>query len=363
MLAPADIAFWPHTTDRGVASYRIRCALVIEGLVRAGASSRLYAPGDPPPGMLVLSKRYDPVSVVQAQALRESNGTRWVLDLCDNHFHYREDQPVGSRLQARSAHLVEAVHAADWVVVASQRLAEEVRKHCPDVRGVSVIEDAVDDITTPAARTQKLALREHAHRLRQRLFFAGHRAAPGRRLVWFGNHGFRHADGGMLELETLTDSLNRHHARVPLSLTVISNSHRKFRRLRSAWRFPSLYLPWSNRLFAAVMPAHDVALVPVQPNPVTVCKTNNRLVTAFSLGVAVAAGSIPSYEEFRGLAVLDDWDDGLGALMNDAGQRTLRVQRALQLIDSRYTVEVISRKWSALSERLGHANEGAQPAP
>ncbi|MBA3626030.1 MAG: hypothetical protein H0W48_16600, partial [Methylibium sp.] len=318
MLPPADIAFWPHTTDRGVASYRIRCALVIEGLGRLGAPGRLYAPGDPPPGVLVLSKRYDPASVVQAQALRESSGTRWVLDLCDNHFHYRQDQPVGSHLQSRSAHLVEAVHAADWVVTASQRLAEEVRTHCPNVRGISVIEDAVDDITTPAARSEKLALGERAHRLRQGLFFAWHPASPGRRLVWFGNHGFRHADGGMLELESLTDALNRHHARAPLSLTVISNSHRKFRRLQSAWRFPSLYLPWSNRLFAAVMPAHHVALVPVQANPVTVCKTNNRLVTAFALGVAVAAGSIPSYEEFRGLAVLDDWDDGLGTLMNDA---------------------------------------------
>ncbi|MBA2721737.1 MAG: hypothetical protein H0U56_02320 [Methylibium sp.] len=363
MLPPADIAFWPHTTDRGVASYRIRCALVIEGLSRLGAPGRLYAPGDPPPGVLVLSKRYDPASVVQAQALRESSGTRWVLDLCDNHFHYRQDQPVGSHLQSRSAHLVEAVHAADWVVTASQRLAEEVRTHCPNVRGISVIEDAVDDITTPAARSEKLALGERAHRLRQGLFFAWHPASPGRRLVWFGNHGFRHADGGMLELESLTDALNRHHARAPLSLTVISNSHRKFRRLQSAWRFPSLYLPWSNRLFAAVMPAHHVALVPVQANPVTVCKTNNRLVTAFALGVAVAAGSIPSYEEFRGLAVLDDWDDGLGTLMNDAEERALRVQRARQLIDSRYTVEVISREWAALGERLVRPDEGLESAP
>lgn len=363
MAAAADIAFWPHTTDRGVASYRIRCALVIEGLGGLGASSRLYTPGDPPPGLLVLSKRYDPASVAQARALRESGGTRWVLDLCDNHFHYREDQPVGSHLQARSAHLVEAVHAADWVVVASQRLAEEVSTHCPQVRGLSVIEDAVDDITTPAARAQALGAKEQVHRLRQRLFFAWHRAAPGRRLVWFGNHGFRHADGGMLELQTLTDALNRHHARAPLSLTVISNSHRKFRVLRAAWRFPSLYLPWSNRLFAAVMPAHDVALVPVQINPVTVCKTNNRLVTAFSLGIAVAAGSIPSYEEFRGLAVLDDWDDGLGALMDDARQRALRVERAMALIGSRYTVRIISRKWAALGERLVAANGSAASAP
>lgn len=348
----SDVAFWPHRSDRDTASFRVRCAAIVDGLRRHGVAARFYQPGDPPPAVLVMSKRYDAQSVAHAQALRHAAGTRWALDLCDNHFLVPPDALPGDKLAVRAARLIAAVQAADWVITSSEPLRREIEGRVPPVRGVSVIEDAVDEIAQPSGAAGPPALRNRLQFGHQRLFELAHRAAPGRRLVWFGNHAAHEAGGGIDALIELGARLNRHHAQAPLTLTVISNHREKYHGLRTPWRFPSIYQDWSTGSFAALVARHDVAIVPAHPTPFGICKSSNRLVTAFSLGVAVAAGAIPAYEPFRGLAVLDDWEEGLQALMDDAGERARRVQQAKAIIASHYTLDVISGQWAALIRRL-----------
>lgn len=346
MSAPLpSIRFWPHTADPRVASTRIRCLQVLTGLQGEKVDAALYQQGERPE-VLVLSKRYDEASLAHALALRQRAGTRLVLDICDNHFHAEGEAP---QWLARAERLKRACAAVDRVVTASDVLADVVRQSVGEGTAVRVLPDALDlGRAGPLDRHAGDAL----HALRLRAFHVLHRVAPGRRLLWFGNHGAAYAGGGMQDLDRIRAALTEHHREAPLSLVVVSNRWRKFRQLRRGWHWPALYLPWSGANFDLALRNSDVALIPAQRNPFTLCKTNNRLATAFMRGLAVAADALPSYEEFGDLAVLDDWGAGLGALMASAAERERRVAAARRRLEERYRLDVITQRWLELIDEL-----------
>lgn len=340
------IAFWPTAADPRVASTRIRCMQVIDSLRALGIDAALHRPSDRPQ-VLVLSKRYDDATLADAESLRKEFGTRLVLDLCDNHFH--ADRPE-QKWRERAERLRNACRRVDRVVASSDRLADMIRESCGGGLRVDVIADAVDlGVADPRDRDRF----DWLHALRLRAFAARYRVTPGRRLIWFGNHGFVNAGGGMQDLDRIAPALAAHHRRQPLTLLVVSNRWRSYRRLSSTWSWPSLYLPWSGANFARALAASAIALIPAQRNAFTLCKTNNRLATAFMHGLGVAADSLPSYEEFRDLAVLDGWQQGLSTLMDDSVERARRVAAARERLDARYAPAVIARRWATLARELG----------
>jgi hypothetical protein len=343
--AAGSVRFWPHSAERRVASTRIRCLQVIEGLRQAGADAALYVPGEQP-AVLVLAKRYDAQTLAQATSLRQRAGTRLVLDLCDNHF---EDEGGSAQWLARSRQLREACAAVDLVVTATPALADVARRAVGAGPPIEVVADALD---AGAAQADDRQAWDGLHALRLRAFLAMHRVAPGRRLLWFGNHGASYTGSGMEDLAGIANALDTHHRRSPIALLVVSNRWRKWRELSRDWGWPALYLPWSGANFARALESSDIALIPVQRNPFTLCKSNNRVATAFMHGLAVAAGSLPSYEEFRNLAVLDDWADGLGQLMDSTEQRAQRVAAARQRLRAAYAIEVIAARWLQLLDTL-----------
>ena len=67
------LAFWPHVRDRRIASTRIRCFQVIDGLRSLDVDAGLYdGEGVARPEVLVLAKRYDAASLEQAVNLRRA---------------------------------------------------------------------------------------------------------------------------------------------------------------------------------------------------------------------------------------------------------------------------------------------------
>lgn len=347
------LRFWPHSSDPLVASTRIRCLQVIEGLRLAGRDAGLYVEHEPAPQVLVLGKRYDDASLNQALDLRRRHGTRLILDLCDNHFYAKDDAP---RWRARAASLRRAAQEVDLVVASTPALAEVIHQETGGDRPIQVIGDPLDTALPVGGVT--LQQRWHAWRLRR--FLASRDIAPGRRLLWFGNHGASYADGGLQDLTRIERSLHAHHRTQALSLTVLSNSEDAFRRHLGHWTLPTLYVPWSPAVFRQALAGHAIAIIPAQINPFTRCKTPNRLATAFYNGLAVAADRIPSYEEFEDWAVLDDWDEGLGCLMADAGERARRVQAARQRLLQHHDLGTICRAWDAALAQLLHPAPTAQ---
>jgi hypothetical protein len=337
------LAWWPHTTDPGVASFRLRCLQIVESLRQRGVDARIHAPGDPAPEVLVLSKRYDAASLQAAQALARTHGTRIVLDLCDNHFHHDSGAPES--LVRRADTLRQAVAAVDLVTVSSEALGEVVRAECPGAAPLRLVEDAAEKPADPTgpARWKHWRAEWALHGLKRAL--AG--IPLERRLVWFGNHGSPGVQAGLVDLERPRPWLEAEAARGgPLSLTVISNHRERAAQFTRGWAIPTPYLEWTASTFSRALRLHSATLIPITPNPFTTCKTANRVLSAFEHGLNVIGDSIPSYTPFAGCAVLDDWAQGLGPYLGQAARRQADVQRGRQIADARYSLANITDQWS-----------------
>jgi hypothetical protein len=334
------VGWRPNSRDAKVASVRIRCLNPLRELRRRGYPVELFDPARSAAySVVIYSKVYD--ERIQAEARRlQSNGTRIVLDLCDNHFYtpLNLDAPRNAAAQLRRM-----VGLADELVASTDAMAQVLREEAGPDRHVSVIGDAVETAIegVPAAPWERWWARRRLQALSKRLEGGADRA----RLVWFGSHGGPAGDHGMGDLESLRpllESLHREHA---VSLTVISNSAAKFARLIRSWSLPTHYLEWSAETFLDALRLHAIALIPIRENPFTRCKTNNRLVTALAAGLGVAATGIPSYRPFEEFCVLDDWSDGLRRYILDPEARRRAVTAGQRLLEREWTLARIADRW------------------
>lgn len=336
-----DIVFWPHTRNKNVASYRLRCLQIVETLKSKNVSVTYYN-SFVKPRVLVLSKRYDEKSLDVAIKLRDTYGTKIVVDLCDNHFYSENDSTFWLK---RAEMLRNAVIKADLVICSSKPLADvvatEVHKH---IR-VEVIGDFIEYPFLPTGLkkffhpSSELSIFAYENRLKSL------NIADGRRLVWFGNHGSSNASGGIDDILLIKSELESHHKKQQLSLTIISNNKNKYDNIARALSIPTIYVEWNKYTFSRIMLSNDIALLPISINPFTKCKTNNRLATAISHNLQVAATSIPSYEEFVNCVLLDDWAAGLEGYMNNQSVRESQNKLAQQKIDKDYSLSVIADAW------------------
>lgn len=347
-MARPRIVFWPHATSPAVASYRIRCAQVRDGLAAAGVPTGLWRRGGGPfaraPDLLVLSKLTRPEALTRALALRRDHGTRLVVDLCDNVFFGAEAPERRERARA----LATALDGFDAVVTPSRFLLEAVAAHLRPTMRFAVIPDAVEALPRPGL--PRLLLEARAFReigaLEADLREAG--VAEGRRLVWFGISGTRKAQNGLADLEAFAPLLEAHDVEAPITLTIVTDSRRRYEETFGRSPIRTRFLAWNLWTFDACLAAHDIAVLPVRPNPYNLAKSANRLTTAFARGLGVAASAIPSYEPFRAAAVLDDFGAGLGRLMRSGAERRRRVEAGQAIIDRDYRLGNVVRKWRDL---------------
>lgn len=123
-----SVHFWTHTLNSNIASYRLRCVRVMDGLRSNGVVAVQYHKGDVPE-KLILSKRYDATSIQHALYLKQTFGTKLYLDLCDNHFYC---SVPSIEAVTRANQLREAVGSVDFVISSSQYLAEVIRQEVVD---------------------------------------------------------------------------------------------------------------------------------------------------------------------------------------------------------------------------------------
>jgi hypothetical protein len=304
------VHFWPHTQNPNIASYRLRCLRVMEGLINQGIDVRLFRNGDIPE-KLVLSKRYDPASIQQALELKKKFGTKLYLDICDNHFYYKTPVPAAMK---RANQLRDAVRAVDVVIASSKYLAEVINEETTDLITVVVIGDLVDFPYIPSL-TDKLKHPVSYFQFKKLELLLGKRASSYfYKLVWFGNHGGGYADSGMNDLETIRPYLEYINEEAPVHLTIISNSWKKYRTLTKYWHLQTSYLPWNRIFFSSALSQHDVSIIPIQKNPFTMSKTSNRVETSLIHGLRVVADSIPSYVDYKEDVYLGDWIKSLQTL-------------------------------------------------
>lgn len=301
-----SVHFWPHTQNQNIASYRLRCLRVMEGLIKQGISVRLFNEGDVPE-KLVLCKRYDPASIQQALELKKKFKTKLYLDICDNHFYFKTPEPAAIK---RADQLRSAVKSVDVVIASSEYLAEVVRNESDNSTPVFVIGDLVEFPHEPSLLEKIRYPISFLHLKILEIFIRKLGLVKNRRLVWFGNHGGGYADGGMNDLQTIRSYLEDAHKEAPISLTIISNSWGKYKKLTKGWSVPVFYLTWNKIFFSIALRLHGISVIPIQKNPFTMAKTNNRVATSLVHGLRVITDEIPSYADYKEIVVMNEWETG-----------------------------------------------------
>jgi hypothetical protein len=316
-MSSSIIAWKPSCYTREQSSARLRCYQPIDYLRSAGWQCELFDRTQMHRYRVVIfQKSYTPEDLDIAAHLR-GLGARTVFDLCDNHF-------VGPA--ERAERLRRMVDSVDTVTVSTAELAEAINRPC------TVIDDALDCVEP----TRWPALRRWWPR-RGTL-----------RLAWFGNAGQDDPPFGLIDLARIRPRLEALHARRPIRVTVISNSRAQFDRHLSGVRFPIEYHDWENRGYQSILQRQDLCLIPISPNPYTLCKSVNRLALALMLGLPVIADPIPSYEELRPFAVIGDWETGLTDYVNDRRRQRRDVRLGQSYLRAKFTPSRVVEQWSGV---------------
>jgi len=325
------IAWKPIHNTVNVASARMRSFLPCRYLKQAGWRCEIFDRANVGSYELVIfQKAYDEESIKLAESLRR-RGAKTVFDLCDNHFYNPDDLPA---LRERAERLRRMISAVDAVSVSTPELGKLIeRGDC------AVIDDVVEGPESSAALSARPRLTNTS-------------STKPLRVVWHGGAGSENPPFGLKDLPRVLPHLETLNAQTPVALTVISNSEELFRRYIGNPRFPVRYYNWRLDTFPLIFERQDVCVIPIDVNPFTVCKTNNRLLVSLMLGVPVIADKIPSYEEFRDFVLFSDWPNSLRTYAADEKLRQQHVRRAQHYIRAKYNKERVVSQWSALFERM-----------
>jgi hypothetical protein len=302
----------------------------IQYLKRQGWDVRIEAPGRNP-HVAVFQKAYSEEDLAEAKRLK-AGGVRLVADFCDNHLWVPRWTPA---LRARADRMRELAEIADVCAVSTPELAAALSRPSMVVR---------DALPLPSSQTTGLSNHWHA------------RAHGPLRLLWFGTAGGGGQTGGIRDLAPLLPVLRELRCRLPVSLTVISNSRSEYRQ-HVAEHAPGRYLPWSVGAFTAVALACDVAVIPVSLDPFTRCKTSNRPATALLSGLACVADPVPSYLDLREGIRFGSWMESLLAYAS-ADVRMAEVRAGQAAVRAFYDPAVVTGQWATVLQTAldgGHA--------
>ncbi|MEW6414092.1 MAG: hypothetical protein AB1482_02435 [Pseudomonadota bacterium] len=343
------VAWIPRFASPDVASTRIRCLNIIRELNRLGHRSEIFEPARfDSYGTLIFVKAYGKEHIDLARQAQKL-GRRVVFDLCDNHFLVA-NTCRSERDRVRS--LVEMIALSDRVVVSTEALRKVVGEHVPSVeQKISVIGDAVEETLPPSRFPSRIAEWVALFFLR---LFIGYQARLGRTpIVWFGIHGGKNADYGMQDILKVADQLNAVASSHGISLTVISNSFRKFLSVSKAFEFPSFYVPWGGSSFFSALSKHRIAIVPIRRNEFTECKSNNRVALAITRGLGVVVPElIPAYEELLPYIKHTDIKTGIAEYIDKPNDAKNELNAGRAYIARNFSLRAIGQKWEWLLMEL-----------
>lgn len=350
------LAFWPHIQDRKIASYRMRCAAIVQGLNTLGYdASEVTQPQDA--DFLVLSKRYDEHSIRAALDWRAAHGTKVVLDLCDNHFYYRSENEVAIK---RAALLRQALESVDFVTTSSAYLAEQLQATVRPKHAIEVIDDVIEPPDYPQgwARCTEPKAEWALRGLSKRLSAQSSESLF--RLVWFGNSGGGFVNGGMEDVLGLRSVLETLRQSYPISLTIVSNSRAMFDRLCAGWALPVFYEEWHPHTISRVLSLHGISLIPIQKTPFTMAKTANRVVTAMTHGLLVLADQIPSYTAYESHVLFDDFAGHLKTIFSNVDRARQRAAQGQASIHVEPHNQGVFHAWAQAFERFSNSSSVGQ---
>jgi hypothetical protein len=301
--------------------------------------------------VLIVSKKYDLGTQKAMKHYRSKNPRGIILfDICDNHFYSDfKNAPDLIEHEARVKLLRDALFEADAVTTASEYLAGVVAKQCEiDVRSIFTIEDCYESNQIkfrPSGLVDFLAEIQYKW-LEWRLNCTN---KIDDRFVWFGTHGVSYAEGGMFDLLERAEIINEAFRDSGRSLTIISNSYRKYREVSKALNIKTYYLPWSKNTIDRALRLHTFLLLPIKASPFTFSKSINRPVTAMINKLLIVCDMIPSYEKLSDYLINPIKSDSITyALSIPKDERAQRVHAAQARVLVEYSSARIAEKWETV---------------
>ena len=296
--------------------------------------------------LVIFYKMFDSPHHELAQELK-NEGKKVCFDLCDNYFYNPHNLELYEKYQSK---IKKMISTADVVTLSSQALRDAILQEVPQAQNkIHIIEDAFENkIDIKVNFIKKISywykLRKYKASCRNDI-----------RLIWFGNSFTQNAECGMSDLLKVKDLIESYATKFPIHLTIISNSKGVYNNMIKGWEVKTSYFKWKPTTFLQILKYQDAAIIPITQNPFTICKTNNRVIQSLVCGVDVIADSIPSYQEFSQCCFLDDWENGLKAVIaakQDNSAKQERLAKAREIIFSKYSVEIIAKKWINLFGKL-----------
>jgi hypothetical protein len=316
------IAFKARVNDPNIASYRYRVLAPIEALRARGHTVELFDERRVDRyDVVVFSKAFKRADQELAVALAKQ-GKRTLLDLCDNMFF----NPRGvAKYETVREELLAMIAACDGVICSTSTLAEQIHQeaglaHLPFV--------APDPFDAAAVNVRQAPARGLAARL-----------------LWFGRHGSPNADAGMADLLLIREFLAEAHGKRPFELVICSDSREKYDELFADFPVPTRYLEWTPNVCEAELGKCDAVVLPLSDNPFVAAKTHNRLSHALSAGVPVVADAIESYREFAPFCYLDDWVEGLEAVLLHPEAARARAAGAGAYLELNWSKAAVASRW------------------
>jgi hypothetical protein len=288
--------------------------------------------------LVVFQKLYDDESINLVQILK-SKGVITVFDLCDNQFQNQLNDPL-SVVSKRRERLQKMIDSVDIISVSTLELKKIIGSKTDKI--LVVIDDAVELPQINILGKGYLNLKET---LRKRLNSSFN-------IVWYGTAGINNPPYGLIDLVRILPSLEKIHKEIPINLTVISNSKSTFKNYFSSTKISVNYHSWKLSTFPYIFGQNDVCLIPVNLNPLTLCKTSNRLILSLLLNVPVIADKIPSYEEFNEFVLFSDWEMNLRKYAFNQTLRQQHIKKGKEYILSKYNKNRVVLQWSSLFQML-----------
>jgi hypothetical protein len=329
--------FWPQKIDNNTASFRLRCKAIRLGLSRSGIETSLISSKPSEEDVVILCKRYCESTL---KFIKNDTNRRYILDLCDNHFVV--DGSID--LLKRANRLREVLKLVDKVIVSTDYLKQEVERESSNELDIVVIKDLIE---TPSYLACGSVICNPIQYILYQFVrnFLNSQGDNCIHLVWFGNAFGSFSESGMMGLYRVKDVLDGVQ-NGGVSLTVISNSRKEYKRISKDLNCPIIYVPWHQATISSLLSLHDAALIPVPKNKFTMAKTANRVETALVHGITVVSDFIPSYSEYADSIYLGDIAIELQRLLKGEGN----INKAKVNIDENNSNVI--RQWSEVLNEM-----------
>lgn len=358
--ATRDVLFRVASPDTQLASVRYRALMPACALQDARFTTALCSESSPSlvqPRVAIGVKPLRGSDAAWVMQMRK-RGVPTVVDLCDNIFidgYGGQGSAIadGFRDTVRGGLVTVPTRALQDLVCGNTDIAHEQVRIVPDiVENAHLVRRQISMVQPTSMATSRLPDWERVGAWAGR----GVRALSigGPVLLWFGNHGARHASFGLDDLRLWEDAL-RDASLLGAQLWVVSNNRERFEAMRQLLPIRTRYFEWSPGRVDMLLGFAHVCLVPNSMDAFSRSKSPNRALKALAAGVPVVATPTPAMLDLQGALWLDAPAAGIRAYLDDRGLRNAHLTCARQRLHTDFSMAALRRAMSAvMHEALEH---------